>query len=776
MNYQGIPLLRLFFRYPYLFLTGLALFFLFMLYHAFQVEFSFQEEEIIPSDSPEMRSYRKYSELFEIEERYVVIIGFTHENVFEKAVFEDVQDFTQNLQDMEGVKHVLSLSSAVYPKRNDKQKTFLSLPIFPKNISSQGSLDSLKEVFYQYPLYKGVLYNPGSHTYISMVRLDSTSFDSPQRDQLMSEFFRHCQDFEERLGKELYLGGLPYMRYIFDITLKKELIFSLLLFTLASLAGVFWIFRTYQPVLISAILTGIMMVSVLGTLSLLDYGLGLFTAISFPVIAIIGMVNCVYSFHKFRQVYDRSGDKRLAVLSSFRYMGYLLAMTNLSIGMGFFLLSQTRTPILQQIGWVSCINIILTLNISMILIFTMLLYLPAPQRRKSVYVHPQPNIRFIFSFIKNLVRQKRLSVLCITGILCVGAIFGILRLESRTRIIDDILSKELRREFDFFEEHMKGMVPLDIVLDLGLKRGARHLRKLQKTNEIHQLIDSLPFFSNPISVLSLVSATRQAFYEADSSFYDIPTYREIVLMAPYLRNMLNSEENKYFYSRFLDETERYLRITFRTKDVDNKVLNSWLNQHLEPRMNDLKKAGIDGFITGPSWLFLKGNAYILKELLWGMFFSSLVLALIMGFVFRKLYIIFLSLSTCLLPLICVAGFMGYLDIPVQFSTVLVFGVCFCISVSNTIHFLACHRRELKFHKNMKVAINSTMKNLGLSMFYASFVLFLGFSMLGFSSFRDPTVLGLLVSVALFFTCLSHLIILPTLFLVLDRGNSLVRKT
>ena len=71
--------------------------------------------------------------------------------------------------------------------------------------------------------------------------------------------------------------------------------------------------------------------------------------------------------------------------------------------------------------------------------------------------------------------------------------------------------------------------------------------------------------------------------------------------------------------------------------------------------------------------------------------------------------------------------MGYFNIPIKPSTILVFSIAFGISVDDTIHFLAKYRQELLASKwKVKSSVYAALRETGVSMFYTSIVLFFGF--------------------------------------------------
>jgi predicted RND superfamily exporter protein len=174
-------------------------------------------------------------------------------------------------------------------------------------------------------------------------------------------------------------------------------------------------------------------------------------------------------------------------------------------------------------------------------------------------------------------------------------------------------------------------------------------------------------------------------------------------------------------------------------------------------------------ITGKALVFQKGTGYLLDNLLSSLAFAFLLTALLIAFMFRSFKMVLVSMIPNLLPLMLTAGIMGFLDIPLKPSTILVFGIAFGLSVDDTVRFLSQYREELK-KNNWKIrkSVYATFNEAGLSMFYTSIVLFFGFSVFMLSSFGGTVALGGLISLTLLFGMLSNLMLLPALVLTLNK--------
>ena len=177
-------------------------------------------------------------------------------------------------------------------------------------------------------------------------------------------------------------------------------------------------------------------------------------------------------------------------------------------------------------------------------------------------------------------------------------------------------------------------------------------------------------------------------------------------------------------------------------------------------------------ITGTSVVAAEGTQYLVKNLLTSLMIAIGIIALLMSILFRSWKMVIISLIPNFIPLLTTAGIMGFFQIPVKPSTILVFSIAFGISVDDTIHFLAKYRMELKSNKwDLKLCVMNALRETGVSMFYTSIVLFFGFSMFALSQFGGTQALGLLVSLTLLIAMATNLIVLPSLLLTLEKRIS-----
>jgi predicted RND superfamily exporter protein len=293
------------------------------------------------------------------------------------------------------------------------------------------------------------------------------------------------------------------------------------------------------------------------------------------------------------------------------------------------------------------------------------------------------------------------------------------------------------------------------------------LGTLKRINEVEELIFETPELSKPISVVSLVKYSKQAYYNGNPKYYQLPTSQENSFILSYAKNS-NSEVD--LLKNFVDSTGQYARVTTFMKDIGTDKMER-IQENLQNKIDKVfPKERYNVTLTGKALVFQKGTKYLVRNLVISLSLAIFLISLFMAYMFRSFRMIIVSLIPNLLPLLITAGLMGFLGVPIKPSTILVFSIAFGISVDDTIHFLAKYRQELQAnHWKIRKSVYGALRETGVSMFYTSIVLFFGFSVFTISSFGGTVALGALVSATLLFAMLSNLLLLPSLLLSLERN-------
>ncbi|MEQ8530227.1 MAG: MMPL family transporter, partial [Imperialibacter sp.] len=392
------------------------------------------------------------------------------------------------------------------------------------------------------------------------------------------------------------------------------------------------------------------------------------------------------------------------------------------------------------------------------------------KKRHLKHLDMKPLAKLLYG-IDLLVHRHKYKVFLFSIVLVGVSIFGMTRIRAVSHMIDDLPDDSpVRYDLAFFEENFSGVMPLELLIDTGNKKGVLNLNNLRKIDQLVNFLDSIPYISQPVSIVSFVKAARQAFYNENPAFYSLPTSRDQAFVLRYLQGEAGMSSG--LASNFIDSTGQIVRVSVRIADVGSDKMDSLVTQVIEPKITDLfEGTKMSATITGTTLLFIKGNKFLIQNLISSMVLAFFVIAIVMGLLFRNLRMIIVSLIPNFIPLVITAGIMGYFGIPLKPSTALIFSIAFGISVDNSIHFLAKYRLEL-FANNffVPVAVSKSIKEVGSSMIYTSIILFFGFVIFAFSEFGGTVALGTLTSTTLFFAMFTNTILLPSLLLRFDSGK------
>ncbi|HNP97110.1 MAG TPA: MMPL family transporter, partial [Cyclobacteriaceae bacterium] len=369
-----------------------------------------------------------------------------------------------------------------------------------------------------------------------------------------------------------------------------------------------------------------------------------------------------------------------------------------------------------------------------------------------------------------LVHRHRKFIYSGTIVIVVFAIIGMMRLHAMSYMVDDLPEESVvKKDLEFFEENFSGVMPLEVVVNTGKRRGVIDVRNLKKIEELEQFLAQQKDISNPVSLVSFVKAAKQAFYNNNPNRYTLPDNRERGFI---LRYMKGQSDSSGLFKSFVDSTMQTMRISMQVADIGSDKMDSLVNRVIQPKMDTIF-AGTDitAKITGTTPLFIKGNKFLITNLRGSLLLAFGLIAVTMGLLFANVRMILISLIPNFIPMMITAAIMGYLGIPLKPSTVLIFSITFGISVDYSIHFLAKYRQELHARSFfVPVAVSNSILEVGKSMIYTSIVLFAGFIIFTFSSFGGTIALGLLTSTTLLISMFTNLILLPSLIMTFDRGR------
>ena len=761
---------RLILRNRFLILLGIVATTLFWASQWQYMQFTYSEANLLPDKHPENVRYQKFLDTFG-EEGNLIVIALQDTAFFQADKLNAWEKLNQKLTAFPEIESVLSVENLQGLTKNTQKERFDFVPLLDSTSRDQKTLNQFKQrLFLELPFYKHLLFNPETGTIRSLVYMKKDVVNTAARkDFIFKNLIPEVERFEKSEQSDLRVSGMPYVRTLNAQNIVDEIGLFVLFATLLTSLIFFLFFRSFRATFISLLVVLIGVMWAFGVLGFLRYEITVLTALIPPLIIVIGVPNCIFLINKYQLEVAKHGNKAKSLQRVITKIGNATLMTNLTTASGFATFILTNSKILKEFGIVASLNIIGIFLLSLLMIPIVYSFLPRPNSKHLKHLKNKWMERIVRE-METIVRHKKIAVYSVALIGLVLGIIGIYQIKISGSLIEDMPKKAaFFDDIVFFENEFNGIVPLEISIDAKRPKGIYSLSTLRRLNRLHETIAEIPELSTPVSIVNAYKYAKQAYYNGNVNYYQLPSPQENRFILPYINN---ASGDSNLLTNYVDSTGQLARITTFMRDVPTDRMEQIEADLLKAIEKIFPEKRFTVEMTGKSLLFLKGTHYLIKNLFLSLLLAVVLIALFMAYMFRSTKMIVVSLIPNLLPLIITAGVMGYTGIPLKPSTILVFSIAFGISVDDTIHFLAKYRQELiDSDWKIKRSVYAALKETGISMFYTSVVLFFGFIVFMSSNFGGTRALGGLVAVTLMFAMLANLVLLPSLLISLEGSFS-----
>lgn len=737
----------------------------FMGYKAQFVQMDYEYARLLPKKDTTNIGYENFKAIFG-DEGNIIVVGITDPDLYTLDHFTDWNLLADSLSVQTGVIDAITISDALVIERNDDLQAFEVKPVMSSFPADQAELDALRNRIFSLPFYDGILFNPETGATIMAISLEKELLNSKKRVKVVNNLRRIIADFSKETGLETHTSGFPYIRTVNAEKVQQEIVLFVLLALLVTAIILYLFFRSFRAMLFSMVVVILAVVWSMGFIVLFGFKVSLLTALIPPLIIVIGVPNCIFLLNKYHQEYVKHGNQVKALSRVIHKIGNATLMTNATTASGFATFILTSSRVLVEFGILASVNIMAVFLLSLLLIPIIFSFAKPPKTRHVRHLERQW-INKVVDWMLIRVQYKRNSIYITTAILITLGVFGMIQMRKTGNLAEDLpQDAKLYQDLVFFEDNFNGVLPFEIMIDTKRAKGTTSLSNLKKMDALQGIMAEKQELSRSLSIVDLAKFSRQAFYGGDSSYYSLPNSQDKNFIFSYADR---SNTSASAVKVLVDSTGRYARISANIADIGTKEMDS-LKNSLRPSIDKIFNPDrFDVTMTGTSVVFIMGTNYLVKNLVVSLALAILLIALFMAWMFRSARMVIVSLIPNLIPLLLTAALMGYFNIPIKPSTILVFSIAFGISVDDTIHFLAKYRQELKVRNwNIKESVLAALRETGVSMTYTSIVLFFGFSIFMASQFGGTKALGLLVSITLLIAMLANLLLLPSLLLTLEK--------
>ena len=763
-------------RFLLLFLVGAIT--VFMALSARNVKLVYEFAQLLPETDSTSIQYENFKKQFGLDGN-VMFLSVQDDKMFALDHFNDWYDLGERILKLKGIQNVVSVGRLANLTRNDTINKFEFKKILERKPQSQSELDSIQKIILNLPFYEGFIFNKETKATVMAITFTKKDIDTKNRLFVVDSTKAYGDFFGKKYNLNVHYSGLPYIRTGIQRMISHEMILFMILALVVTILILFLFFRSILPVLLSLVVVVIGVVWSFGTLALLDYKITALTGLIAPLIIVIGVPNCILLINKYHVEYSRHGKQALALNRMIKKIGVSLFFANLTTAIGFAVFCFTSTQILVQFGLVSAINVMGTYMVSLVLIPIVLSFLSPPKAKQTKHLKGK-NISKVLDKVNYIVHNHRKIVYASVAVIVITSIIGVTRIKPLGYVVDDLPKNHpIYTDLNYFADNFHGVLPFEISIDTRREQGvvANNGRILYKINLLQKMLAKYPQFSKPLSIAEAIKFSYQAYKGGDPKYYRLPGALELTEIGNF---KVEAKDKQDASKSFIDSTKRFTRVSIQMADVGSIEMKRLLAE-LKPRIDSIfnydeenkkwlgTESKSDVNLTGFSVMFLKGNDFLVKNLLESVLLAIILISLVMFTLFISGRMVLVAIIPSIVPLLFTAGLMGFLDIHLKPSTILVFSIAFGIASDGTLYFLTKYRQELKqtggnISKTVSLAINET----GISMIYTAIILSCGFGIFMASKFGGTASLGMLISFTLLLAYCSNLILLPCFLLSLEK--------
>lgn len=686
----------------------------------------------------------------------LAMVALETDDVFKNETLKKIDYLTSELQSLEGVSYVTSLTNVLDIKSSEDEFEVGKLidpgilPLTPQEIQA------LKEYTLSKEMFRGRLVSADTKATLIVCRLQE-GVDQVAVSKLIKETVSSIN-----LEEKVYYGGLPFLMNEISSSIIKDIKTLTPLAALLIIVFLFFSFRSWAGVILPLLSVAISAIWTLGIMSLLKIPL---TIISDTIPVILTAVGSAYSIHVFSKLRENSqlkGETRETFLQralSEVTLPVILAALTTIVGFISFIFGSYLTMI-QEFGIFSSLGVLFALITSVTLVPAVfsLWFKTTPKgaaKRKGNSSTPN-SIPRPFAVLGRWVLKNRRIVLGVGAFIVIVSMIGIPKIERKVDLMDYFApGAEIRQtEEQIMKKKFGGSIPLQILVTGDIQDPL----VLQEMQKLQDFLEAKDIVANPQSVVELIKELNYAMGEGRA----IPDSKAKVSNLWFL--LEGEEAMEQLVNR--DKTEALIQATiiFTGMDKITRLVDE-INLYLRENPSEVCSFAQ----TGMHYVYKNLDASLLKSQFQSLLLSLTLIFLVVSLLLRSVSGGLIGLIPNVFTLIVVFGYMGFSKTPLDIATVLVGGASMGIGIDYSIHLLTRFKQGLRLNGDKAEVMVETLKTTGRAILINVITVTAGFLVFTLASLIPLQRFGALIALTMVSSGCGALVLLPAVILSTKKG-------
>ncbi len=727
--------------------------------------YSLDHRAFFGAENPQLKAFEKLQEDYSKTDAIVIALAPHTGGVFTPEFLAVVKNLTDASWKIPYSQRVESLTNFQHITVDGDEISTQDLVVSPHSLSKEDIAD-IKKTALNEPFLIHSLVNPEGNVTGVRITLNMPAKQPQVEIPLVVEAIRHMAYDVQKAHPDInvHLVGQTIANKAYPEESQADFTRVWPWFLLTMMLMLVYLFRSFKAMLVTLVACILAVMAGTGFVGFFKLVINDGVIVSPIMILSMAFADGIHIVVNWIQAIHTGKDKRAAMVDSLRANMGAMTVTSLMTAVGFLTLHFNDSPPFQAIGYIVSAGVIFALFLTLFFTAPLLILLPGkpPQKISPLMREDSPLISRFADFV--IHNHKAIMV--------VMAVFSIslMAFIPRNQVNDDIVKyytpdTTFRKDMEFVNAHLTGIGELNYSLPAGGADQIADPAYLQKVEAYSEWLKQQHGVTQVNSIVDIVKRVNQVMHNNDPAFYRIPNNREEI--AQYLLQYelsLPFGMDLNYLIRF-DRSESRVRVSVGTSSgqkiiaIDNAA-QAWLVNNTPEAMH------VRG--SSLSLMFANIGERSINNMFGGMLGSLLAESLFVMLAFGAFRLGFASFIGNIVPIGMAFGAWGILNGNIDVGLTVVLGISFSVVVDDTIHFISKYERARSMAMSTEDAIRYAFSHVGFALLATTLVLGLGYAWLANSAIQITVNTAIVTTTTIALALMTDLLLLPALFLMLDK--------
>ena len=766
-----------------------------------KLRFDFSPDAMLEFSDEEIAYQHSFEEKYGSNSNLFLLVFSAPESIVNAKSLADLRDLTERVETVDGISGAYSLSKV--PDSSDAGARALlrgKLPdLIPDGELSPDQVEKIASRVETSDLLRGNLISAnGQHALITI--------SLPEENASPEAFMPVFREIEakidqwrsdgERGAYAISYGGLPYIRAMTVDTMKREQLHLWPVVGLLYVIAMIVIFKSFWQAIMPLACIGCVILWSISIMVINDMPVTMINNTLPLLILVIGVTNGIYIIFRILDERRKGKDKTKAIVDGVYRMALASLLTTSTTSIGFGSLLVAKAKILNGFGFITALAVMF-IYVAIIFFMPQVLSLINlnPRRKKDVVSDgdengdhalpletpasqeiPQvlpletqqsasreaqqaqnaqktPSKPTLFdTFMEGVahftVKYRALIVAAaiILLIACVGVASQI-RFNSK---VNDVFqdTHPVSMTNALIEEHLGGMLPVEIDLTIDEPNGFRNVERLASICKLQREIVAIDGIISGISICDIVAET--------GIDWDTPPNQTQLNAVFFGIKRFNPKQ----YASFMTDDAQGMHISLRIPDNGYEKSQQTLEKVDDAIQSSLPATGAKARFTGIGYNSTLGLDHFMSDLYSSLLTAFIIIFAILLVAFRSFWSGVVAILPNVLPLAMTLAFLPIYGYNFNTTSVLVFTISIGLAVDNSIHVIQRFRQEFRGERTVEDALVVALRSSGRAIIQSNLLLCSGLAVLLLSDFDPISRVGVLTMTTIGSALVISIILLP----------------